>query len=121
MVDLAKVRERHETVVSGRGAPFCGQCTGGIVEPPCDAIWLAAEVERLECCVRALIFGEQEGENETRICNLEAANAELRNRLLEHVCSCVGTEAAESGYGLEPERHEALCGYRAALAGQGGA
>ena len=36
----------------------------------------------------------------------------LRNRLLEHACSCIGTEATESGFGLDPERHEELCCYR---------
>jgi hypothetical protein len=46
---------------------------------------------------------------------LAIENARLRNRLLEHACSCVGTEAAESGYGLESGRHEKLCGYRVAL------
>ena len=44
-----------------------------------------------------------------------AGLAKLTNTLCAIACSCVGTDAAESGFGLEPERHEEQCGYRLAL------
>ncbi len=41
--------------------------------------------------------------------------AKLENIICEIACTCVGTDASESGFGLEPQRHEHQCGYRAAL------
>ncbi len=47
--------------------------------------------------------------------------AKLENIICEITCTCVGTDASESGFGLEPQRHEHQCGYRAALqAAKGG-
>jgi hypothetical protein len=84
----------------GRGATLCGK--------------LHVLEDQARVYTRYIAAGKCDDKS-GEIARQSAEIIHLQNQLHKHACSCTGTETAESGHGLEPERHEAQCGYRLAL------